>query len=159
MLIQIISLVCELTIEILSRQMQIFKTLFLPVHLRFQLSVNDKTKPNRLLHVNCFLVNRHLAPKTTRPPLNSPQIHKTTRATVIRRHAQDLYGHPPLTQGCKGWMYGWGSFHEPLYFNKPYCGNKLMNLIFGNQLSPTQMQTICFDVGMDYLQRKPQTND
>ena len=43
-------------------------------------------------------------PKTARPTLNSPldsspQIHKTTRPTFIRRLASDLYENWPLTQG------------------------------------------------------------
>ena len=66
MLIQNISLVYELMIEILSKQTQIFKTSFFPLYVRFQLQFNTRN-PTDFLHVNRVVMNQTFRPKSVSP--------------------------------------------------------------------------------------------
>ena len=66
MLIQNLSLVCELTIEILSKQTQIFKTFFFQCSCDFNFRFN-RQNPTDYLHVNRVVVNQTFHPKSVSP--------------------------------------------------------------------------------------------
>ena len=56
MLIQNVPLVCELTTEILSKQMQIFKSVFFQCTFDSNFQFN-RQNPTDYLHVNCVMVS------------------------------------------------------------------------------------------------------